>query len=230
MCFTYHSRCTRHISYRSVSHLSFPDMVRIIQIQVFRISHQLSIFCLYYLSAMCKINVWQFYFFSLYIIPDIQFCPVGNRKSPHIFTFIYSTIIDIPYFRSLFFWIPLTKVVPYRKYPFFCSGLFFIPSCSTYTDIKFKLFNSVKQCVSLKGISARKFTRRVYQFSFSDGIFYFSYDQFFVYFFHQLIPKVQCFRKIVSGIYVYQRKWKFTWHKGFLCQMNQTNAVLASTE
>src|SRR5436190_19433415 len=98
---------------------------------------------LYYFSFMRKIDRGQLDPFMTYIIPDIQFCPVADRKYSYIFSFMNSAIINIPKLRSLQFWIPLSKLISYRKDPFFSSRLFFITPCTTNTTIKFEFFDRI---------------------------------------------------------------------------------------
>src|SRR5688572_18591066 len=94
-------------------------------------------------SFMCKIDRWQLDLFMTYIIPDIQFCPVADRKHSYIFPFMNSTVINIPKLGSLQFWIPLSKLISYGKDPFFGSGFFFITPCTADTTIKFEFFNCI---------------------------------------------------------------------------------------
>src|SRR6188768_1537652 len=94
-------------------------------------------------SFMSKIDRRQLYLLMTYIIPDIQFCPVTDWKYSYIFPFMNSTIIDVPKFGSLQFWIPLSKLISYRKDPFFGPRFFFITSCAADTTIKFEFFDRV---------------------------------------------------------------------------------------
>ena len=79
------------------------------------------------------------------ILPYIKFCPVTYREYPEVFSHVFTSIKDIPQFRSLIFGIPLSKFISVRKEPFFCSGFFFIASASTDSDINFKFLNGIKQ-------------------------------------------------------------------------------------
>src|SRR6187549_1682681 len=93
-------------------------------------------FMLYYFSFMRKIDRRQLDLLMAYIIPDIQFRPVTDRKYSYIFSFMNSTVINIPKLGSLQFWIPLPKLISYGKDPFFGPGFFFITSCTTNATIK----------------------------------------------------------------------------------------------
>src|SRR5690606_6508032 len=91
-----------------------------------------------------EINGWQSDLFSFYIIPNIKFSPIGDWENTYIFSFLDLSIKDIPKFWSLSFWVPLPKIIPYRKNPFFGSGLFLIATSSANTSIKAVLFDSVE--------------------------------------------------------------------------------------
>src|SRR5688572_10979354 len=94
-------------------------------------------------SIMCKIDTRQTYFFMTYIIPDIQLCPVADRKYPYIFSFMNSAVINVPKLRTLQLWIPLSKFITNRKNSFFCSCFFFVSPGTPDTTIKFEFFDCV---------------------------------------------------------------------------------------
>src|SRR4051812_16281052 len=116
-----------------------------------------------HIPFMRKINGRQIDFFAADIIPDIKFSPIAYRKRPDVFPFLNLSIIDIPKFRSLPFWIPLTEFITYRKYSLLGPGFLFIPACTTDTGVKSKFFNRVQKSECLKRIAAGEFASRLLQ-------------------------------------------------------------------
>ena len=53
------------------------------------------------------------------LLPDIQLCPVGDRKDPDTFTLVNFSIIEVPEFRPLIFGIPLMGTITEGEYSFF---------------------------------------------------------------------------------------------------------------
>jgi hypothetical protein len=51
------------------------------------------------------------------------------------------TVVNVPKLGALAFWVPLAKLVTYRKDTFFSTGLFLITTGTAYTGIKFMLGN-----------------------------------------------------------------------------------------
>eukprot|EP01136_Pigoraptor_vietnamica_P028814 Opistho-1_new@86698 len=113
---------------------------------------------LQHFTVVSKVDRRQFYFFPAYIVPDIQFCPVADGEYPHIFSFVNTAVVCIPEFGTLQFGIPLSEFIPYRKDPFFGTGLLFIAPGTTYAGVKFEFIDRIQQGKSLQGISAGKFT------------------------------------------------------------------------
>src|SRR5450432_4542944 len=103
----------------------------------------------YYFSLMSKINRRQFYLFSLYIVPYIQFGPVAYRECTNVLTFVNFSIVCVPQFGPLQFGIPLPEFISHRKYSFLGSCLFFVSSCAADQCIKFELFNNIKEGIGL---------------------------------------------------------------------------------
>ena len=71
---------------------------------------------------------------------------VADGEHSYIFSFMDAAVIDIPEFRPLQFWIPLTKFISYGKNALFCPGLFLVTPGTTNACIKMKLVsaNAVK--------------------------------------------------------------------------------------
>src|SRR5688572_26587615 len=184
----------------------------------------------YYFSFMRKIDRWQGNIFFTDIIPDIQLCPVADREHSYIFTFMDTSIISIPKLRSLKLWIPLTKFITNGKNPFFCSCFFFIAAGTTNTSIKLEFFNSIKQRMCLQPVTAGKFSFWLSKVLLFDRIFYFTNNQIRIYFFCQFITKSKCFRKIVTGVNMYQGERYFPRRKCFFSQMHQRNRIFSTTE
>lgn len=59
--------------------------------------------------------------FSPYIVPDVKFCPVGERKDANRFAWSDPAIVQVPQFRALLLRIPLAMRVTKAVYPLLCA-------------------------------------------------------------------------------------------------------------
>jgi hypothetical protein len=53
------------------------------------------------------------------------------------------TVVNIPKLGALAFWVPLAKLITYRKYTLFGTGFFLIAAGTTYTGIKAVFGNGI---------------------------------------------------------------------------------------
>src|SRR5450631_342420 len=179
---------------------------------------------------MGEINGRQINFFPAYVIPYIELRPVTDWKYAYVFPFLNLTIIDVPEFGPLPLGIPLSEFIPNRKYSFFGPGFFFVPSCSADAGIKSKFFYRIQQGVGLQRVAACKFTTGFFQRFFPDCVFDLANDEFFSDTFYQAVTIIQGLLKIVAGIDMYQRKWKFSRAEGFQRQMHQGYRILSTAK
>jgi hypothetical protein len=81
-------------------------------------------------------------FFSFDIVPNVKFGPVTDWENSYVFAFVDFTVKSIPQFWALTLWIPLAKLVTYRKDTFLSSRFFLVSTSTTDAGIKFILFDN----------------------------------------------------------------------------------------
>src|SRR5690606_27272326 len=70
------------------------------------------------------------------VVPDIEFCPVAQRKDPNVLPPLHASVQDVPYLRPLSPRFPTAEAVADREDPFLCARLLLVPSCSAYAGIE----------------------------------------------------------------------------------------------
>ena len=94
-------------------------------------------------TLMRKINRRQINFFAADIIPYIEFRPVTDWEYANVLPFMNTTIVNVPEFRALQFWIPLSELIANRKDAFFRAGFLFITTGTADAGVELELFDGV---------------------------------------------------------------------------------------
>src|SRR5690606_20365170 len=106
----------------------------------------------HYLSFVAVIDRGQGKFLARDVLPDIEFCPVRDRKHAHVLPGVDLRVEQVPKFRSLSLGVPLTELVTEGEYAFLGAGFLLITSGATNAGIEAELLNGLQQGHSLSGI------------------------------------------------------------------------------
>src|SRR5690606_35468133 len=153
-----------------------------------------------HLSFMGKINGGNLNVFPLYIAPNIQFGPVAYGEYPDVLTVLDLPVEHIEKLRPLVLFVPLPKIVPYRKDTFLGPGLLFIPPGPTDPGIELELLYGIQEGGGLQHVPTGVFAGLFHHLALIDGILDIPDDQFQAQFLHQAVPELNGLRKIMAGI------------------------------
>ncbi|CAB4958580.1 unannotated protein [freshwater metagenome] len=88
------------------------------------------------------------------VLPDIEFGPVRNGEYSNVLTAFMPTVVEVPEFRSLILWVPLTELVAERVDAFLGARLLFVPAPTPKCGIVFSIRDSIEECNCLEFVSA----------------------------------------------------------------------------
>src|SRR5690606_24245989 len=179
-------------------------------------------------ALVSEINARNGDVFGAGVFPDIQFSPVGDRKATHVLSDVDLTIEHIKELGTLVFLIPQSNVIPYRKHALFGSGFFLISSRAADAGVELEFLDRVQKRRRLQRISASVATALFPYFSLVDRVLDISDDEFESKFFHQIVPKLNRLREVVSRVDVKEWKRDLRRKKGLLSQSDQGDGVFSS--
>ena len=117
-------------------------------------------------------------------------------------TKVLTPIENIPKFRSLVFWIPLSKFIPVAKKTFLGSRFFFISTAPAQTGVELILFNGSKKGRRLKFITTCVDTFFFLHDSLINAFLHATDNQFSSYFFYKPVSIGHGLREIMSRVYM----------------------------
>ena len=147
-----------------------------------------------------------------------------------MFPFTVTTVIQIPEFRTLTTRVPLSELIAMRKDPFFGTRFLFVASSPSEDGVEPISRDCLKQTVSLKPIPGSSRCRIFGHLTVIYSVLYASHDQADPQFLDPLVSESKYLGKIMTGIYMQNRKSKLKGPACFDGQVQQNSRVFATGE
>src|SRR5215471_19301142 len=106
------------------------------------------------LALVRIVNWWYREFFFGDVAPDVELCPVADRKDANIFAGVEPRVVQTPKLGPLAFRIPLAELIAKRKNSLFRARFFFVTARPANAGVKAELGDGIEQGYRLMHVSA----------------------------------------------------------------------------
>ena len=177
---------------------------------------------------MCEVDFWDGDVLFVYVLPDVHLGPVAEGKHAEVFSVVFSSVVEVPEFWSLVFWIPLSEFVSVGEKSFFGACFFFISPSSADGDIKFVFLDGVEEGDGLEDVPAGVFPGFFFDAAGINAFLHGSDDKVYPSFFEVVVSEGEGFWEVVSSVYVEEGERDGCGLECFLCEVSEGDGVFSS--